>query len=52
MKLNITNVEFCLKIYIELKFKDIKFYTELNFVTIEFKNMDNLLITIKKMVFC
>ena len=35
MKLIITNIEFHLKIYIELDFEDIKFYTELNFVKIE-----------------
>ena len=37
MKLNITNVEFHLRIYIKLDFEDIKFYTKLNFVKIEFQ---------------
>ena len=41
MKLDIANnVKFYLKIYIELDFKDIKFYTELEFVKIEFQNRD------------
>ena len=37
MKLIITNIEFHLKIYIELDFKDIELYTEFYFVKIEFK---------------
>ena len=36
MELDIAIVKFHLKIYIELDFKDIEFYTELNF-KIEFK---------------
>ena len=43
MKLNISNVEFYLKIYIELDFEDIEFYIELDFVNIEFQNMGILL---------
>ena len=35
MKLNIADVEFHLKIYIELDFENIEFYTELDFVKIE-----------------
>ena len=37
MKFDISNVKFYLKIYIELDFKDIEFYTDLDFVKIEFK---------------
>ena len=37
MKLDITNVDFHLKIYIELDFENIEFYIELNFDKIEFK---------------
>ena len=37
MELDIAIVKFHLKIYIELDFKDIEFYTELNFVKIELK---------------
>ena len=36
MELDIANVEFYLKIYIELDFENIKFYAKLNFVKIEF----------------
>ena len=43
MELDIANVEFYLKIYIELDFEDIEFYTELNFVKIKFQNMNILL---------
>ena len=43
MKLNIRNVEFYLKIYIELDFEDIEFYIELDFVKMEFQNMSILL---------
>ena len=35
MELDISNVEFYLKIYIELDFEDIEFYIELDFVNIE-----------------
>ena len=37
MKLDIANVDFHLKIYIELDFENIEFYIELNFDKIEFK---------------
>ena len=37
MKLNIANVKFHSKIYIKLDFEEIIFYTELDFVKIEFK---------------
>ena len=37
MKLDITNVEFHLKIYIGLDCEDIELYTELDFVKIEFQ---------------
>ena len=37
MKFDISNVEFHLKIYIELDFEDIEFYTDLDFVKIKFK---------------
>ena len=37
MKFDINNVEFHLKIYIELDFEDIKFYIHLDFVKIELK---------------
>ena len=37
MKLNFSKVEFQLKIYILLDFKDIEFYIELDFVKIEFQ---------------
>ena len=47
MELDIANVEFYLKIYIELDFEDIKFYTELNFVKIKFQNMNILLNSFK-----
>ena len=43
MELDISNVEFYLKIYIELDFEDIEFYIELDFVNIEFQNMGILL---------
>ena len=52
MKLNISNVEFHLKIYIELNFEDIKFYTEFDFVKISFKNMSILLNSFKIGIFC
>ena len=37
MELDIANVEFHLKIYIELDFENIEFYTKPDFVKIEFK---------------
>ena len=40
MKFDIVNVEFHLKIYIELDFENIKFYIELNFVKIKFKKYE------------
>ena len=43
VEFNISNVEFYLKIYIELDFEDIEFYIELDFVNIEFQNMSILL---------
>ena len=52
MELNITNVEFYLKIHIELDFEDIAFYIELNFVKIEFQNRGILLNTLERGVFC
>ena len=41
MELDIAIVKFHLKIYIELDFKDIEFYTKLNFVKIEFKKYEH-----------
>ena len=38
MEFDIFNVEFYLKIYIELDFEDIEFYTELDFGKLEFQN--------------
>ena len=52
MEFDIANVAFHLKIYIELDFEDIEFYTELNFVKIEFKNWNILLNNFKIGVFC
>ena len=46
-KLNIANVEFHLKIYIEFDFEDIEFYTELDFIKIKFQNIDILLNSFK-----
>ena len=43
MELDIVNIKFYLKIYIELDFKNIEFYTEFDFVKIEFQNMGILL---------
>ena len=40
MKFDIVNVEFHLKIYIKLDFKDIEFYTKFFFVKIEFKKQE------------
>jgi len=37
VELDIANVKFHLKIYIELNFEDIEFYTKLDFVKIEFR---------------
>ena len=37
MELNIANIEFHLKIYIELDFEDIEFYIELDSIKIKFK---------------
>jgi len=37
VKLNIANIEFHLKIYIELDFENIEFYTKLDFVKIKFQ---------------
>ena len=52
MELDISNVEFYLKIYIELDFEDIEFYIELDFVNIEFQNMGILLNNFKSWAFC
>ena len=52
MELDIANVEFYLKIYIELDFEDIEFYTELNFVKISLKKNDILLNSFKRWAFC
>ena len=41
MKLDIANVEFHSKIYIELDFEEIEFYTELDFVKVEFKKQEH-----------
>jgi len=43
VKFDITNVEFYLKIYIELDFEYIKFCTELDFIKIKFQNTGILL---------
>ena len=43
VKFDIVNVEFYLKIYIELDFEGIEFYIEFNFVKIEFQNRNILL---------
>ena len=43
VKFDIANDEFYLKIYIELDSEDIEFYTEFNFVKIEFQNRSILL---------
>jgi len=40
VELDIANIEFHLKIYIELNFKDIELYTEFYFVKIEFKKWE------------
>ena len=47
MELDIFNVEFYLKIYIELDFEDIEFYTELDFGELEFQNKCILLNSFK-----
>ena len=53
VKLDIANnVEFYLKIHIKLNFKNIKFYTELKFVKIEFQNRNILLNSLKWKIFC
>ena len=52
MKLDITNVEFYLKIYLKLNSKDIEFYTELDFVKIEIQNKGILLNSLESVVFC
>ena len=52
MKLDIANVEFYLRVHIELNFEDIKFYAELDFVKIEFQNMGILLHSLKRSTFC
>ena len=49
MKLDIANIDSHLKIYI--KIENIEFYTELNFVKIEFKKYDILLNSFKTGVF-
>ena len=43
MELDIVNIKFYLKIYIELDFENIEFYIEFNFVKIEFQNRDILI---------
>ena len=48
MELDIINVKFYLKKHIGLDFENIKFFTELNFVKIEFQNRDILLNNLKK----
>ena len=52
MELDIFNVEFYLKIYIELDFEDIEFYTELDFGKLEFQNKCILLNSFKIRTFC
>ena len=43
MELDIVNIKFYLKIYIELDFENIEFYIEFNFAKIEFQNRGILL---------
>ena len=52
MKLDITNVEFYLKIYLKLDFEDIEFYTELDFIKIKLQNKGILLDNLERVVFC
>jgi len=40
VKLNIANVKFHSKTYIELDFEEIEFYTEFDFVKIKFKKQE------------
>ena len=51
MELDISNVDFYLKIYIE-HFGDIEFYTKLNFVKIKFQNRGILLNSFKTKTIC
>ena len=51
MKLDVANVKFYLKIYIEFNCENIEYYIELDFVKIEFQNRSISLNILERKVF-